>query len=196
MIKRLAALFVLAIAAVSIVLVQQTLSSQSTNPPEKQANGANRSFAMKAAMGGMAEVELGQLALKQASNEEVKGFAQQMVDDHDKANQELKQLAESKGIQLPTALDESHRKVSERLSKLSGAAFDREYMSEMVKNHQKTISLFERHSKSSSDQELKSWAERKLPTLREHLQMARDIGAKVGAKMPAGEKAAKSPSKN
>ncbi|HEY7544554.1 MAG TPA: DUF4142 domain-containing protein, partial [Blastocatellia bacterium] len=97
------------------------------------------------------------------------------------------QYAQSKNITLPAGLDDSQKKMVDKMSKLSGAEFDREYMSLMVKDHEKAVALFEKESKDGKDQELKTWAGNTLPTLREHLQMARDVASKVGVKV-SGEK--------
>jgi putative membrane protein len=181
--KRLPILFMLAIASASIGLVQQNLGKSSLSQDMKaKVSDVDKSFMMKAADAGMAEVELGQLALKQATNDDVKRFAQRMVDDHSKAGQELKQFADSKGVTLPAMVSASPKKLFDKMSKLSGAAFDREYMSEMVKDHEKAVALFESQSKSGKDMELKAWVDKTLPTLREHLQLARDTASKVGAK--------------
>lgn len=146
-------------------------------------NGGDRDFVMKAAMGGMAEVKLGEMASQRASNDEVKQFAQRMVTDHGKANNELKDLAARKNVTLPTEIDAKHKATHDRLIKLSGADFDREYMREMVKDHDKDVAMFEKASQSSRDADLKNWAAQTLPTLREHQKMARDIASKVGATM-------------
>lgn len=137
-----------------------------------QLASADRQFVMEAARGGMAEVELGQLASDKAQSDAVKQFAQRMVTDHGKANDELKALAQSKNITLPTELDAKHKSTKDRLSKLSGAQFDRAYMQEMVSDHQKDVSEFRKQSQSAKDAELKAWATKTLPTLQEHLQMA------------------------
>lgn len=194
--KRIVFLMVLAMVSLTAGLIKETLSRQTSKPADMQKSdmkmsSADKSFVMKAASGGMAEVELGQLAVKQANNDEVKQFGQRMVDDHSKANQELKQYAESKGISLPSAMDQSQKKMYDKLSKLSGAAFDREYMSEMLEDHEKDVAEFEKQSKNSKDPELKSLVDKTLPTLKEHLQMARDIAPKVGVKTRGSEKASK-----
>lgn len=133
---------------------------------------ADRSFAEKAAMGGMAEVELGNLAQQKASSADVKQFASRMVQDHGKANDELKQIATSKGVALPTALDRKHKGDVDRLGKLSGADFDRAYMKHMVDDHKKDVSDFKKAAGSAKDTELKGFASKTLPTLEEHLQLA------------------------
>ena len=160
-----------------------------SNPPssaqhEAQSGSANRmsshsSFVTKAAVGGMAEVKLGQLATQKASNSDVKAFGQQMVDDHGKANNELKSLAGSKGITLPTDLDAKHQATYDRLSKLDGAAFDHAYVQEMLSDHREDVSEFRKESQSGSDADVKAWAAKTLPTLEHHLQMIESINGKV-----------------
>src|SRR6185369_2414150 len=112
---------------------------------------------------------------------DVKAFGQRMVDDHSRAGNELKSLAAQKNVTLPTALDQQHQADVDKLSKLSGAAFDREYMSMMVKDHVEDVAEFEREAATGSDSDVKAWAGRTVPTLRQHLQMAQDAAAKVGA---------------
>lgn len=160
---------------------QQQQDQQQQKQKDSASKNPDRRFMTEAAQGGMAEVELGRIAAERASNEEVKRFGQRMVDDHTKANQELMQLAQSKGVALPTEMDSSHRSMRDRLGKLSGAEFDREYMRGQVKDHEKTVALFEREAQQGKDAEAKAWAEKTLPTLREHLQQARDLATKTGA---------------
>jgi putative membrane protein len=138
---------------------------------------AERKFMTGAAMGGMAEVEGGQLAAKKATTKEVKEFGQRMVDDHGKANEELKRIAATKGVQLPTQLDRKHRGDLERLAKLSGADFDREYMEYMVKDHKKDVAEFKKAAQGLTDADVKQFASSKLPTLEEHLRMAEQAAA-------------------
>jgi putative membrane protein len=141
-------------------------------------------FMMKAAQGGMTEVELGQLALKQASSGDVKQFAQRMVDDHAKAGDELKGLAAGKGVMLPTVVGKKSKDQIDKLAKLSGADFDQEYMKLMMKNHSASIDLFEKEAQKGKDAETKAWAEKTLPTLREHKTMAHDVAGKVEGVKP------------
>jgi putative membrane protein len=130
-------------------------------------------FILDAAKGGMAEVELGKLAADRAQNDEVKKFAQRMVDDHSKANDQLKQIAESKGIKLPTDTEAKQKALMQRLEKLQGAAFDRAYMNAMVNDHVKDVNEFKREANSGRDSQVKSFASSTLPTLEEHLQQAK-----------------------
>lgn len=141
----------------------------------------DKTFVREAAVGGTAEVELGKLATERATNPDVKSFGQRMVDDHGKAGTELKELAASKKIALPTDLDPKEKELRDRLMKLQGPAFDRVYMDAMVKDHEADIREFQRESKSGTDPEIKAWAAKTLPTLEEHLRIAREADRAVGA---------------
>jgi len=151
-------------------------------------NGANRlgsadqAFVMKAAVGGLAEVELGRLAQSQGSSADVKQFGTRMVTDHSKANDELMQIASRKGITLPTSLDAKQQATRDKLAKLSGAAFDKAYMDDMVKDHREDVSEFRKESESGQDADVKAFAGKTLPTLEEHLKMAEQTHATVSGK--------------
>jgi putative membrane protein len=136
---------------------------------------ADKRFVDKAAEGGMAEVELGQLATQKAASEDVKKFGQRMVDDHSKANDQLKELASSKGVNLPSGLDAKDQATKERLSKLSGEQFDHAYMQDMVKDHTKDVAEFRHESTMAKDPDVKNFASQTLPTLQEHLSLAKSI---------------------
>ncbi len=138
------------------------------------------SFAREAAAGGLAEVELGNLAVQKATDPAVKAFGQQMIDDHSKANADLQALAAQAGVTLPAQVDPKAKKTMAKLSALSGAAFDKAYMDDMVKDHKEDIALFEKASRASGDSPFKTFAAEKLPTLREHLQMAERAQAGLG----------------
>jgi len=138
-------------------------------------NSKDRDFLMDAAMGGLMEVELGQLAAQKGTSDSVKQFGQRMVDDHGKANTELMTLATSKGITLPTAIDDKHRQDVTKLSAMSGAEFDRAYAKMMLKDHEKDVSEFEKQSMKGTDPDVKAFASKTLPTLQEHLTMARAL---------------------
>src|SRR5215213_7106447 len=149
-------------------------------------NSHDREFLMDAAMGGLMEVELGRLAAQQGSSEAVKQFGQRMVDDHSNANTELMTLASSKGITLPTALDDKHQRDVTKLSSMSGADFDRAYSKMMLSDHRKDVSDFEKHSTRGTDPDLKAFAAATLPTLQEHLQMARALPGNEGSNGSSG----------
>jgi putative membrane protein len=120
------------------------------------------------------EVELGNLALQHASRSDVKTFAQRMVDDHTKANQQLDDLASKKGITLKEQESVEAKQTIAKLSKLSGEAFDREYAKDMVKDHEKDVAEFEAATKLR-DADVKEFATQTLPTLQEHLEMAKKL---------------------
>jgi len=158
---------------------QTTGKSGSSSMKSGNMTGDHK-FVHEAAIGGMAEVELGKLAQQNASSSEVKSFGQRMVDDHSKANDELKTLAQNKNITLPTELDAKHKALRDRLSKLQGAQFDKAYMQAMLQDHRKDVSDFRHESTAGSDPDVKSFASKTLPTLEEHLKMAQDANKAVG----------------
>lgn len=154
-----------------------------SNSGNANATGSNptdmNGFMTEAARGGLAEVEMGRLAQTKAQSAEVKKFAQQMVQDHSNANTELKALAAKKNVTLPTEPDAAHKAMMEKLSGLSGAEFDKEYMKGQVDDHQKTVSLFQSQADGGADSDAKAWAAKTLPKLKMHLEMARDIQGKL-----------------
>jgi putative membrane protein len=158
---------------------EQTKPTQSAEP--KTAMNTDHHFVMETAQGGMAEVELGQLAADKASNAKVKEFGQRMVTDHTKADEGLKSLAASKKITLPTALSAKQKATKDRLSKLSGGAFDRAYITEMVRYHQMSAAAFQKEATTGQDAEIKAWAAKTAPTVDEHLKLAREIQKEIGA---------------
>jgi len=139
-------------------------------------------FVQKAAVGGMAEVKMGQIASQQGENADVRKFGQRMVTDHTKAGLELMQIAAKKNIAIPRELDKKHADMVSKFQASKGADFDKAYMSHMVKDHEEDVALFEKEAKNGTDPDVKAFAAKSLPTLKEHLQMAKDIAAKVGAK--------------
>lgn len=137
----------------------------------------DNAFVQKAAAGGMAEVEMGKLGQDKASSDPVKQFGARMVQDHSKANDQLKQIATAKSVTLPSGPEPKAKSDMTAMQKMTGAAFDKHYMDHMVADHHKDIALFEKEAKSGKDPELKSFAENTLPTLREHLQLAERVKA-------------------
>jgi len=144
--------------------------------------GGDLAFLNDAAPGGMVEVELGRLAVKQASSKEVKQFAERMIADHSKAGEELKQLAQQKKVMLSPELLPTHKETMAKLAKLNGAEFDREYVKAMVADHEKDVTAFESVAKGAVDADVKAFAMKTLPTLKEHLQMIRGIESKMDKK--------------
>jgi putative membrane protein len=137
-------------------------------------------FLMEAAMGGLMEVELGRIATQKGASDAVKQFGQRMVDDHSKANTELMTLAQSKGMTLPTQLDAKNQKDVTKLSAMTGAAFDRAYSKMMLSDHRKDVAEFEKQSTKAADPDVKAFASQTLPTLRQHLEMAKALNPGSG----------------
>lgn len=148
------------------------------------------------AYANIAEIEAGKLAQSKSKNEQVRTFAQQMIDDHTKAQGELQQLADSKGVKLPTEPDSKHKAAMKKLGSLSGAAFDKSYMKQGgISDHKQTLDLLQRVQNKASDAELKALAQKMTPTVEQHLKMAQDTskssagkasGASGGSDKPSG----------
>jgi putative membrane protein len=137
-------------------------------------------FAKEAAQGGMAEVKLGQLAQEKGSNDPVKSFGKRMVDDHSKAGDKLKEAASKENITLPTDISLKDQATYNRLSKLSGAVFDRAYAKDMVKDHETDVAAFQKEANGGKSDSLKSFASETLPTLQGHLKEAKEMMKTVG----------------
>jgi len=168
------ALTILSIVAAALVALTGPAAAQ-----VQLVSDQDREFVNKAATGGLAEVELGRIAAQRAARPSVRSFGERMVTDHGRGNAELATLARSKGIEVPTALEPSQQAMRDRLSGLSGNDFDRDYMSEMVRDHTEDIALFGRAAEISTDPDLKAWAAQSLPMLREHLALARQVNSEV-----------------
>jgi putative membrane protein len=189
-----------------------TQEPAATSAATQSLASSDREFITHVAHNGMMEIDLANLALQKSANEDVKRFAQRLIDDHKAANEKLMTLAQSKGITLPgpatvastsqtnegarqsaniettraaqgqQSTDAKISKAKEKLGRLSGAEFDREYMKMMVKDHEKAVAEFQKQSTQSKDADVQEFARTTLPTLQEHLTMARDIESKVGGK--------------
>lgn len=136
---------------------------------------ADSKFATQAAVGGMAEVEMGKLALQKGTNAQVKEFATMMVNDHGKANSELMEIAAAQNITLPSTVDDDHKKKMDELSKKTGSDFDKAYVDAMVDGHKSTLKLMEDESKDGADAELKAFATKTAPVVQTHLTMINKI---------------------
>jgi len=153
----------------------------------KSGKSMDAMFVKKAASGGMAEVELGNLAKDKGSSDAVKQFAERMVTDHGKANDELKSLAGQKNWTMPDEMMPEHKKHRDMLEKMSGADFDRAYMREMMRDHRKDVASFRRCAQNCTDPDLKAWAQKTLPILEEHAKLARETGQQVGVTQSAAK---------
>ena len=177
---------------------QSSNSGQSPSATGKVATkgGADAKFAMDAAQGGLAEVQLGQLAQQNAQSQDVKDFGKKMVDDHTKANDQLKDVAQKAGMTLPTDINAKDKADMARLQKLQGAEFDKAYMKHMVMDHTKDVNEFKKEANSGKNADLKSFAQQTEPILEQHLTMAKDVNSKVsnGGSASKAKKSAGTPS--
>ena len=159
--------------SIIIVFVVAVLSGCSSS------NTDSGKFLLKAMQDGMAEVRLCQLALQHSQNDDVKRFAQRMIQDHTRTDQEISQLASRKGITLPQDVSEKQKLTYDALSKLSGASFDKEFMDHNVSDHEGDVKDFEEQIQKGTDQDIKAFAARTLPMLQTHLQLSKEVDGKV-----------------
>jgi putative membrane protein len=153
-------------------------SSRNANHSTINSKSASRTmtdaeFAKLAAQGGLAEVKLGQLAEDKGTSQAVKDFGKRMVNDHSKGNDALKTAASKANITLPGQITAKDEALYNRLSKLSGAAFDRAYARDMVQDHTADVAAFHHEAMDGKQASIKSFASQTLPTLEEHLKLAR-----------------------
>lgn len=175
-----------ALAVSAAVMMAFTTGCASTNAGTAGAStGArlstdDRVYAMRAAGGGMYEVEAGRLAAARATNPEVRTFGQMLVDHHSASNAELVSLLQARGLTPPPALPPAMTAKMARLAALSGAAFDQEFMRNAgVADHRAQIELFMRASRDATDPTLKAWFAKTLPSLQMHLQAAQGVAGRI-----------------
>jgi putative membrane protein len=166
-------------AAQSNAKADPTSTSKATSSKHTTRMISDSTFAREAAEGGIAEVKFGQLAEEKGTSQEVKDFGKRMVTDHTKANDQLKTDAAKEKFTLPTNMSKRDQMAYERLSKLSGSAFDRAYARDMVKDHRADVAEFLNESESGKQEWTKDFASQTLPTLREHLKQAEEMLHKV-----------------
>jgi len=141
-------------------------------------SAVDRDFLQKAASGGMAEVQVAQLAQQKASSPQVKDFASRMIADHTQANNELRQIAQQANLTLPSQPDRKEVAAEQKLQGMSGTSFDRSYAQDELRDHQEDVALFRKEASSGQDPALKSFAQKTLPILQQHLQMAQALTGK------------------
>ena len=146
-----------------------------TETKEAKASAADTAFIKKAADGGMTEVELGKVAEKNGSKDDVKSFGSHMVKDHGKANEDLKSVASKMNVTVPDKVSAEHQAMIDKMSKTTGAAFDTAYVKEMVASHEKTIASFEAAKGKVGNEDLKKFIDDTLPVIKEHLEMAKKM---------------------
>jgi putative membrane protein len=144
-------------------------------PTAYSQESADQQFATAASDGGMLEVKLGQLAMKNGRTKEIRDFGKTMVADHSKVNDELKALAKNKGLKIPAGLSRSKQQLYDSLAAVKDDKFDMVYMNMMISSHEETVDLFQTQTNKGKDPELKKWADQKIPALKHHLRMSQAL---------------------
>jgi putative membrane protein len=149
-----------------------TTSAAPMAPHSVTLSATDRTFVEQAAQGGLAEVQMAQLAQEKTQDANIRQFAQQMIDDHTPANQKLAQIATQKGVTAPTDPSAAQQKMLARLQKLDGSKFDHAYITGQLKAHQVMLKLFENEAKNGTDADLKMFAQQTVPVIQKHISMA------------------------
>jgi len=170
------------LAGLAVLALVLGRTAQAADPKDGDRDRNDDHFVKMATSSGLAEVNLGNVAVRLASNPGVRAFAQQMVTDHTLANTELLGILNKKGLAAARTMGAEHQKKEKQLLKLTGAQFDREYMACMVKDHEDAVKLFGDESKNGRDADLKGFATKTLPILRHHLDMAKRLAGETGAR--------------
>ena len=173
------------LAATVLALFVFTLSSSGEDKKliEKKPAGkeptTDQEFVIQAIACNTAEIKLAERAIKQTSNKDVERFARRMRDDHTKCRKELLDRAREMKLGVLEGLDKEHQEKADRLAKLEGSEYDRAYMRCMVDNHEKTLRVWESWTEKAKDRDLSAHVKAMIPTLKEHLEQAREISAKL-----------------
>lgn len=154
-------------------------SSDTSKNTMVMVDDKTKDFANEAATGGMMEVELGNIAMKNAKSQDVKDFGKMMVDDHTAINNQLKDLASKKMVNLPTTVTDKQQKEIDNLSKKTGADFDKDYVSMMIDDHKNDIAAFKKNGDKLTDADFKAFITNALPTLQKHLDAIQSIKKKM-----------------
>jgi putative membrane protein len=165
------------VACALLVGFTSTVCAQSTprGEPHMVANASDSMFMTHAAADGMAEMQMGQMALQKSSDPKVKELAQRIVDDHTAANAKLRLLAQQKQVTLPTAPMKDAQDKAATINSMDGTKFDQAWTTAMVDDHQKAVKLFSDETTQTQDAEVKTFAQATLPTLKSHLEMAQQL---------------------
>ncbi len=165
-----------------------TSSGAASATPGKSLSTTDRNMMRQLAYANMSEIALAKLAQSKTSDEKVRNFAQRMIDDHSKAQEQLQALAQTKGVQLPTAPDAKHQALEKKFNALSGQEFDRQYMQQAgMRAHRQAHNLLERISTRAQSPELKTLAADMLPTIDQHTQMAQQMHSDTEAQTSSGK---------
>jgi putative membrane protein len=169
------------------VLSALIVAAVSAAPVFAASSSTDADFVTKAAQAGMAEVAAGKLAASKGESPAVKKFGQRMVRDHTKANEELKSVASKSGATVPASTSPEQKAAGQQLETMQGAEFDEAYARQMVKDHEEAVELFRKESTSGSDAGLKAFAAKTLPTLQQHLEMAKELPPGGGGTSPGSQ---------
>lgn len=156
-------------------------SSAAGSNASSKVSSMDSKFIMKAAEGGLAEVQLGQLAQQKASDPAVKQLGERLAQDHTKANDQLKSIAQQQGITLPTEPSAADQQLMKKMEGLSGSEFDHQFVAHTIKDHQKDIALFQKEAQNGKDDSVKQFAQQTVPTLQEHLKLAQQAQGSTSA---------------
>jgi putative membrane protein len=152
---------------------QNTTNSSNNNTQMSGKKNPDSKFMMMAATSDMNEIGLSNQALSKSTNEDVKKLAQMMVDDHTRSSEELKPIAMSKNVMLPTEMDSKHKSAMQKMTGMSGRDFDMAYVKMMIKDHEKAVAMFQKQANNGKDADAKAFAAKTLPALQMHLDMSR-----------------------
>ena len=162
--------------AIAFLVASLGLAAHAQEKDTQGGTATDAGFFKNAGASGLAEVEASRLALKQSSSAKVKKFAQQMVDEHTQANEELEKLKSGdKGYSLVESPLPESQKIIDAMSRMQGAEFDKAYAKTMVADHEKAVAIFETEIEKGSNPDLKAFAKKTLPTLKHHLEMAKSL---------------------
>lgn len=153
------------------------LASHSAAAPKDTLDAADVKFVKTESAAGTAELKLAGLGVQKAERPDVKAFAEMLVADHTQANKELNALAVEKGVDVSAVIDPKHSEEFQKLEKAGKADFDKEFLAGMISDHKKCVSSFEAAAKDAKNNDVKAWAERMLPKIKEHLAKAKELAA-------------------
>jgi putative membrane protein len=168
------------VAALAVWGAATALAADTSGTTTGQLDRKDASFIKEAAQGNEAEVQLGKLAMEKATSQDVKQLGQHLQTDHAKGNKQLMQLAQTKGVTLPTEPPRNEERLADRLENKSGSDFDKAFAEHAIKDHEKDIQKYDKALQNTKDPDVKAYIEKCLPVLRQHLQMARNAGSAVG----------------
>jgi putative membrane protein len=191
-VRRVTQTFIIGLALSLGAIVSASAQTAKPQPPAGKAPGvatADALFIRTAGEAGKAEVDLAKLAIEKSTNANVKAFAEALRNDHEKANAELGELADRKGVTV-AATTASAKAMHNKLAAMSGAEFDKAFLAEMVSDHEKAVSDFTKESKNTKDADIQAFTDKALPTLKDHLARAKDLKAGSVAPHAAGAPAA------